>query len=169
MHTVCNVVNKHLLYTIGISIQYSVRAHMGKTPKKSGCICNWFTLLYAWNPHSIVNQLYPNKIFFEKRISHCQVRRRDPRAYHCQEWGVTSCSLTGFFKTFFWSCPTAYRMLVPQPGIELVSLALEVQSLDHWTTREVPSSSSRSSWCLWEGCSMGHRAVGNPTGKLVIC
>ena len=28
-------------------------------------------------------------------------------------------------------------VLVPQPGIEPVSLALEAQSLSHWTTREV--------------------------------
>jgi len=24
---------------------------------------NWFTLLYTWNEHNIVNQLYSNKIF----------------------------------------------------------------------------------------------------------
>ena len=25
---------------------------------------NFFTLLYAWNEHNIVNQLYSNKFFF---------------------------------------------------------------------------------------------------------
>ena len=32
----------------------------------------------------------------------------------------------------------ASEILVPQPGIELAPLILEVQSLNHQTTREVP-------------------------------
>ena len=39
---------------------------------------------------------------------------------------------------FFWPHHTACRILVPQPGIEPVPPALEMQSLNHWTTREVP-------------------------------
>ena len=39
---------------------------------------------------------------------------------------------------FFWPYPAACGILVPWPGIELMSSALEVQSLNHWTTREVP-------------------------------
>lgn len=31
--------------------------------------------------------------FMWERVSHCQVSRRGPRAYHCQEWGVTSSSI----------------------------------------------------------------------------
>ena len=31
-------------------------------------------------------------------------------------------------------------ILLPQPGIEPTPPALEVQSLNHWTTREVPSA-----------------------------
>ena len=38
----------------------------------------------------------------------------------------------------FWLYLTACRILVPQSGIELVPLALEVQSLNSWTIREVP-------------------------------
>ena len=34
---------------------------------------------------------------------------------------------------------TACRILVAQPGIESMPLAVEVQSLNHWTTKEVPS------------------------------
>ena len=30
-------------------------------------------------------------------------------------------------------------VLIPQPGMEPVSAALEVQSLSHWTAREVPA------------------------------
>ena len=32
----------------------------------------------------------------------------------------------------------ACGILVPQPGIKPVPLAMEAQSLNHWTTREVP-------------------------------
>ena len=42
-----------------------------------------------------------------------------------------------FFLTF-WSFPMACGILVPQPEIEPIPPALEVQSLNHWTTREVP-------------------------------
>ena len=31
---------------------------------------------------------------------------------------------------------TTWRVLVPQPGIEPVSLAVEAQSPNHWTTKE---------------------------------
>ena len=41
------------------------------------------------------------------------------------------------------SC-TACGILVPQPGIKPMSLALEAQSIPHWTTREVPEK--LSSW-----------------------
>jgi len=34
----------------------------------------------------------------------------------------------------------ACEILVPQPGIELAPPALEAQSLNGWTTREVPES-----------------------------
>ena len=40
MHTMCNIINKDLLYSIGASIQYSVMAYVGKVSKKSGCIYN---------------------------------------------------------------------------------------------------------------------------------
>ena len=45
-----------------------------------------------------------------------------------------------FFVCFvlFWLCYAACRILVPRPGIEPVSPAVEAQSLNHWTTREVP-------------------------------
>ena len=48
---------------------------------------------------------------------------------------------------FFWSCLTACRMLVSRSGIELVPLAVEVRSLNHWTAREVPGVlSGNKSW-----------------------
>ena len=38
-----------------------------------------------------------------------------------------------------WPCLGAYGILVPSPGLEITSPALEVWSLNHWTTQEVPS------------------------------
>ena len=37
----------------------------------------------------------------------------------------------------FWSCRAACGILVPRPGIEPAPPALEAQSLNHWTTKEV--------------------------------
>ena len=45
-----------------------------------------------------------------------------------------------FFFLIFWTCPVACRILVPQPGMGPTSPAVEVWSLNHWTTREVPRS-----------------------------
>ena len=39
---------------------------------------------------------------------------------------------------FFWPHYAACGILVPRPGIEPVPPALGAQSLNHWTTREVP-------------------------------
>ena len=40
-------------------------------------------------------------------------------------------------KNFFWPCHTPRGILVPQPGIEPASPALEGWSFNHWTAREV--------------------------------
>ena len=45
-----------------------------------------------------------------------------------------------FFLFFYWSCSAACGILVPQQGIEPAPPALEAQSLNHWTTREVPQN-----------------------------
>ena len=47
-------------------------------------------------------------------------------------------SLLSGLTFFFWLCHEAFRILVPQPGIEFVPPALGAWSLNHWTTREVP-------------------------------
>ena len=58
-----------------------------------------------------------------------------------QVWGRhrVLLGLTGvsFFSPFGPWC-LACGVLVPQPEIELVPLAVEAQSLNYWTTREVP-------------------------------
>ena len=70
-----------------------------------------------------------------------------------------------FFLIFiFWLHHTACGILVPGTGIESVSLALEAQSLNHWTTVEVPNAclspvsscpphySTPGSFCLYLSC-----------------
>ena len=42
---------------------------------------------------------------------------------------------------FFWPYCTAYGNLVPWLGTESIPLALEAQSLNHWTAKEVPKMS----------------------------
>ena len=42
--------------------------------------------------------------------------------------------------TFFCLCHAAREILVPQPGVKPMPPAVEVQSLNLWTTREVPKS-----------------------------
>ena len=37
----------------------------------------------------------------------------------------------------FWLHHVAHGIFVPRPGIEPVPLAVEIQSLNHWTVREV--------------------------------
>ena len=44
-----------------------------------------------------------------------------------------------FFNFIFWLRCMSCGMLVPRPGIEPVPPALGAQSLNHWTTREVPA------------------------------
>ena len=52
-------------------------------------------------------------------------------------WG----GLFFWFWGVFWPPNEACRILVPQPGIEPVPPAVEVQSPNHWTTKEVLSLS----------------------------
>ena len=45
------------------------------------------------------------------------------------------------FYLFVWPYHAAFEILVPRPGIQPMSLALGMWSLNHWTTREVPQKS----------------------------
>ena len=47
------------------------------------------------------------------------------------------CHFYILFFPIFWPDQVACGILVPQPGIKLTSSALEAQSPNHWTTREV--------------------------------
>ena len=49
--------------------------------------------------------------------------------------------LSYFFCFAFWSCCPSCGILVPWPGIELMPPPLEAQTLNYWTTREVPTLS----------------------------
>ena len=48
------------------------------------------------------------------------------------------------FIYFYWPRHAACGILVPQSGIEPTPPAVNVQSLSHWTTREVPESAFRT-------------------------
>ena len=57
---------------------------------------------------------------------------------------LLSLHLKSFYKLFlfdyiFWPCYVACGILVPQPGLEPGAPPMEVQSLKHWTTREIPN------------------------------
>ena len=49
--------------------------------------------------------------------------------------------IVGFITFFFLPHRVACRILVPRPGIEPVSPAMEAQSPNHWTSREFPDLS----------------------------
>ena len=52
---------------------------------------------------------------------------------------------------FFWPCPVSCRISVPWPGIEPMPPAVEAQSLNHWTAREVLLMHfSYCEWCCYE-------------------
>ena len=57
------------------------------------------------------------------------------------DWSNLACPYTLRYvpPCFFWGeGHMACRILVPQSGMELAPLAVEVQGPNHWTTREVP-------------------------------
>ena len=69
-----------------------------------------------------------------------------------------TCQTCILFCFVFWPCHAACRILVPWPGIEPMPPAVEAQSLNHWTAREVPDLHFESPFCnfvavgLWEIC-----------------
>ena len=61
-----------------------------------------------------------------------------PAELWSQEVGHTPDHLSRLLLCFiFWLPCMPYGILVPQPGITLAPTALKLQSLNHWTTREV--------------------------------
>ena len=46
---------------------------------------------------------------------------------------------------FFWPCHETCKILVLYPGMEPMIPAVEAQSLNHWTTREIPTEEFESS------------------------
>ena len=73
---------------------------------------------------------------------------------------VISCLTFNALASFFWLCHLAYGLLVPQPRTAPVSPAMELQSLNHWTAREVPSLASSCFHCPFQSLFRGGN--GNP-------
>ena len=76
-----------------------------------------------------------------------------------------------FFFLIFWSCSLACRILVPQPGIKPVPPAVEVQCINHWTTREVPMQAKSLQSCLtlcnpMDCCLPGSSVHGTPQAQI---
>ena len=59
-----------------------------------------------------------------------------------QRWAVTCFFCVCVYVVCFWPQCTACRILVPWLEIKPALPALELQSLNHWTTRKVPRGSS---------------------------
>ena len=69
-----------------------------------------------------------------------------------------------FFFFFFGHNHVTCRLLVPWPGIEPVPRAVDVQSLNHWATREVLLFAPFSRNFLWKNfnCTKGSSHVMSP-------
>ena len=69
-------------------------------------------------------------------------------------WKLCKHNIFSFFPFFFfWLCCTACGNLVPQPGIETMPPALEAWGLNHWTTREFPTTYFLKSFQITNSCS----------------
>ena len=76
-------------------------------------------------------------------VTHCWLRILN--MFSCLIGLVVPSLLLFIFKVFqavmfffFWSCSTACRILVPQPGIEPRPLAVKAQGPNHWAARDFP-------------------------------
>ena len=72
--------------------------------------------------------------------------------HHPSHWDYIFTYLKILF-VYFWSHGTAYEILVPQPGIEPTSPALEGLSLNHWTVTEIPDTVLKNNFIFkkqWE-------------------
>ena len=63
------------------------------------------------------------------------------------------------YSLFFWLCHAACRILVPRPGIETVTPAMEAWSCSHQTAKEIPACASRSHNGKSGFCTMGSREM----------
>ena len=77
---------------------------------------------------------FPLQIFFFLSALCFLAKRRHQCFYKDSDWLIYFIG-TGFF---FWPRLAGYGILVPQTGIKPAAPAVEAQSLNHWTTRELP-------------------------------
>ena len=66
-------------------------------------------------------------------------------------WNVLSCleAFVTLVLLLLYFAHTACGILIPWPGVEPVSPALEVQSLNHWTAREIPHLFFSENFCIF--------------------
>ena len=76
---------------------------------------------------------------------------------------------------FFGGEATAYGILIPQPGIEPMRPAMEAQTPNHWTTREVPQGEDfeEGEGTGWVRRSLGsacvHKALRGVQQRSLLC
>ena len=92
---------------------------------------------FSFSPRPVPLKKYNSNTW--KLESHCLELNIVDILAHC----FPSYSLSLFFFFFLPLYHVACGILVPRPEIEPVPPALESQSLNHWTPREVPPSYSR--------------------------
>ena len=77
-----------------------------------------------------------------------------------------------FLWVFFRLCLAACRVLVPWPGIKPVSLAVEVWSPNHWTTREFPVvlffTKTKKKRCHRRMNNMFKPSISSPPGDILL-
>ena len=126
--------------------------------------CRSWYVLYTYVPVTgLRSQYLSRRLLLKAHIStftfNCKKRERErdsmcfaqdkPWTVHAFSWLLLNSEIRAsccawwllfffpFFFFFFLPQDVALRILAPQPGIEPMPPAVEVQSLNHWTTREV--------------------------------
>ena len=100
----------------------------------------FITMVHLWVAHSkiLMDSLIKALSEFFYNSSQCFWVHQMPCSYFLSH-------IVTFKKNFFlkfWLHSTACGTLAPQPGIKPMPLALEVQSLNHRTTRDIPVAST---------------------------
>ena len=135
-------------------LRHNTKNTIHKRKKKCSLVRYLYKILHmiSWPPFEAVwctstnkdlEKSYSREVLFSCLIHHFS-NLFDHRKYY---YGTTlrtdlgKCSFLFFsFLFFFWLCCMACGILVPQPGIEPMPPALEAQSFNHWTAREVPGN-----------------------------
>ena len=107
--------------------------YLAPSPKKGKLFFSYFIMKSfkwnkSWGTTTMKSHIYATPIQLSRN---CHTSFTNP----CT---LSLCSSILFILFYFWPYHAACGILVPRPGTEPAPPALEAQSLNHWTTREVP-------------------------------